>query len=80
MSDLYSRTAELTSKKRIDAKTTNVHPRQYLRYIQPSSSHCLKNRHLFKLLFINVIIFMCGKILKTLGFYLSFRNGCVAGA
>ena len=50
------------------------------RYIQPSSSHCLKNRHLFKLLFINDIIFMCGKILKTLGFYLSFRNGCVAGA
>lgn len=38
------------------------------RYIQPSSSHCLKNRHLFKLLFINDIIFMCGKILKTLGF------------
>ena len=37
MSDLYSRIAELTSKKRIDAKTTNVHPRQYLCYIQPSS-------------------------------------------
>jgi len=31
-------------------------------------------------LFINDIIFMCGKILKTLGFYLSFRNGCVASA
>ena len=28
------------------------------RYIQPSSSHCLKNRHLFKLLFINDI-FLC---------------------
>ena len=50
------------------------------RYIQPSSSHCLKNRHLFKLLFIKDIIFMCGKILKTLGFYLSFRNGCVVSA
>ena len=50
------------------------------RYIQSPSSHCLKNRQLFKLLVIKDIIFMCGKILKTLGFYLSFRNGCVAGA
>ena len=50
------------------------------RYIQSPSLHCLKNRHLFKLLFINNIIFMSGKILKTLGFYLSFRNGCVASA
>ena len=38
------------------------------RYIQSSSSHCLKNRHLFKPLFIKNIIFMYDKILKTLGF------------
>ena len=50
------------------------------RYIQSSFLHCLKNRHLFKPLFIKDIIFMYGKILKTLGFYLSFRNGCVASA
>ena len=49
-------------------------------YIQSPSLHCLKNRHIFNPLFINDIIFMWGKLLKTLGFYLSFRNGCVAGA
>jgi len=41
---------------------------------------CLKNGQFFKPLFLDDIINTSGKLLKTLNFYPSFRNGCAASA